>query len=71
MLIKILVVAVVIAIAWYLFRTVTRPRPRKPSNPPAVEQAVKCPTCGTYVPAATATNCGRDACPYRLPGAGR
>ncbi|MEX2010074.1 MAG: 50S ribosomal protein L32 [Dongiaceae bacterium] len=29
-----------------------------------VEDTVKCPTCGAYVPARSASSCGRADCPY-------
>ena len=30
----------------------------------ASEDMIACPTCGDYVAAGAAANCGRDACPY-------
>ena len=29
-----------------------------------VEETVQCPTCGSYVPAQGARNCGKTGCPY-------
>ena len=29
-----------------------------------VEETVQCPTCGSYVPAQGAVNCGKTGCPY-------
>lgn len=31
---------------------------------PEVEEMIECPTCGAFVPAVGARNCGKSGCPY-------
>jgi hypothetical protein len=75
---KLLVLAAVIALVWYLFKLVDR-RNRLPSKkekskpvPDSAQESrlddaqdmEKCAKCGTFVPNAAARDCGRDECPY-------
>ncbi len=73
---KLVVLGVIIAGVWYLFRMLAGPPPSKKSAspPPAgdsrprtkaieAEDMVRCGVCGTYVTAG-ARSCGRADCPY-------
>jgi len=72
---KLVVLAVIVAGVWYLFRMLAGPPPQKKSAPPPVqdsprrakaieaEDMVRCATCGTYV-TASARSCGRADCPH-------
>jgi hypothetical protein len=83
MLPKLLLLAVILLLAWYGVRFVTRvgqvrqalrraaeqaamnSRGRDPHTPRLLpEDLVKCGVCGAFVPAKSATNCGRADCPY-------
>jgi len=41
-----------------------RARGQGPQQAIAAEDLVKCRTCGAFVPAKSATSCGRPDCPY-------
>lgn len=74
---KILVLIVIIAAVWYGFKFFTRRNQiggqrkqtefdsgsKKTTNQPAQDME-SCSICGTFVPNASAKNCGRDSCPY-------
>lgn len=70
---KIIVVVIVIALVWWLFRrSQARARMREAdqgmkrtgAGPQAkrIEDMVKCGKCGAYVPVGSA-HCGKDGCP--------
>ncbi len=77
---KLLVLAIVVAVVWYGFKYRARveairrnlreeiarqraeTRPRQP--PRSIEDLVKCPKCGAFVSATSATNCGKPECPW-------
>lgn len=77
---KLLFTAAVIALIWYAFKwlgrvrlqrkAALRARVRKESaaarsSPSAKAQdMIACPTCGDYVAAGAASDCGRAGCPY-------
>lgn len=77
---KLLVLAVIIMAVWYGFKFVGQlDRARKEvlrqqtkgktKGPRAdagrqVEDMIKCPVCGTYMPSSGATSCGKPNCPY-------
>jgi ribosomal protein L32 len=66
-----LLVAIVVAV-WYAFKFVgrlDRKRKReladkKKTDADSIGKMDQCPTCGTYVVADRAQNCGREGCPY-------
>lgn len=39
-------------------------RHRAEETPPERIETVRCATCGIFVPAEAATNCGKPGCPY-------
>ena len=41
-----------------------KPPASEPSASAEVEDMVRCPTCGAFVAARSASPCGRDDCPY-------
>lgn len=73
---KILLIVLVIGALWWWHRRnqirkreqaelERNPRTRakgKPAKP--IEDMAQCKTCGAYVPAVGARNCGRESCPY-------
>ncbi len=66
---KLIVLAAVIAVVWYGFKWMGRPRTGGGGRvaddpPPSIEEMDKCDLCGTFVPAEGAQDCGRDGCPY-------
>ena len=77
---KLVLLAVLIAAAWYGFKyrariesirrdvraEVARRQAASGARPPprAVEDLVKCPACGAFVAAKGATNCGKPECPW-------
>lgn len=64
---KLLVLAAIIAVVWYGFKWMRRPRTGgrvAGEAPPGIEDMDKCALCGTFVPAEGAQDCGRDGCPY-------
>lgn len=72
---KLLILAAVIGAVWYGFRYLNRlqdqrsakpveRRETKEPKPTKAEEMVQCPVCQAYVPEGSATNCGREACPY-------
>ena len=63
---KLVVLAVIVAGVWYLFRMLAGPPPggsRTEAPPGVTEDLLKCPVCATYVTRA-APRCGRADCPY-------
>jgi hypothetical protein len=75
---KLLVLIVIIAAVWYGFKLVARRNRnvggRRPpgrigpggheASDSAAQDMESCTVCGTFVPNASAKNCGRDNCPY-------
>ncbi len=75
---KLIVLAGVVVAVWYGFKLITRLqqardadaalRQSKAKRPgPArgeAEDMVQCPVCQAYVPARSASSCGRADCPY-------
>ena len=59
---KLLVLAAVIAGVIFFFKMVTKLE--KARRDVARGEMRACPTCGTYVPARGARDCGRELCPY-------
>jgi len=77
---KLLVLAILVAVVWYGFKYSARveairrnlreeiarrqaeTRPRPPAR--SVEDLIKCPKCGAFVSATSATNCGKPECPW-------
>jgi hypothetical protein len=67
-LLELLVIAALVALVWYAIRRRGRrraPSESEPGGDPPVEDMVKCPVCGDFVPARSPASCGRDDCPYR------
>ena len=72
MLLKLLVLAAIIAAVYFGFRVIDRrikgagtPAARNETRPADDSQAMtRCDTCQTYVPAQGAGTCGRADCPY-------
>ncbi len=72
-LLKLLVLAAIIAAVWYGFKWVGRygqvqqVKAKKQVRQNQTDEAadmIPCPKCGVYVPEGEAANCGRDGCPY-------
>jgi len=77
MLPKLILTLVFVLVVWYGYkyvsrlqrlaaearRTATVDETKKPQVPD-IEETVRCPACGTYVPARRARHCGRADCPY-------
>ena len=74
---KILLIVLVIGAVWWFFRRSQikrrqrdelgrNPRPRAKKSQPAkpVEDMKQCRICSAYVPAAGASRCGRENCPF-------
>ena len=80
---KLLLLALILLVAWYGVRFITRVGQVRQALRRAAEQAamnaqgrtqprqaiatedlVKCGICGAFVPAKSATSCGRPDCPY-------
>ncbi len=68
---KLLVTALLIALAWYGFKMYARLRERrdalgkeKKAKAPVAQDLVKCPACDAYVAPRGTSNCGRADCPY-------
>jgi len=74
---KLLVLVAIVLAVWFGFQFIGRlDRLRKDEarlkkragasrgKAAAVEDTVKCPTCGAYVSARSSSNCGRADCPY-------
>jgi uncharacterized protein len=75
---KLLLLLAIILIVWYGFRLIgrldtarreearlgRRNRRRPAAAAPQVEETIRCPRCGAYVPARRPTGCGRADCPY-------
>jgi len=74
---KILLIVLVIGAVWWFFRRSQikrrqrdeldrNPRTRAKKSQPAkpVEDMKQCRICNAYVPAAGASRCGRDNCPF-------
>ncbi len=75
---KILVLILIIAAVWYGFKFIARRNQNVGSQQPpkhirsakqeasdeVTQDMESCTVCGTFVPNASAKNCGRDACPY-------
>jgi hypothetical protein len=69
---KLLLIAVVIVVVWYVLRVMNRPpapagqrqqtRPQGMRRQVQAEELVPCAGCGAYV-ATTARRCGRASCP--------
>lgn len=76
---KLLLLALLIFIVWTAFKYMRRveairrvlrdemQRRRATRRPPPLpaEDLVSCPSCGAYVAARSASNCGRPDCPWR------
>lgn len=66
---EILVIAALVAVVWVTLGRRRRARevgqPNAGEGAPEIEETVKCPVCGHYVPAHAPTACERDDCPYR------
>lgn len=68
MILKILVMAAVIAVVWYGFKLIARRNKAKQAQAlrkesDLSENMAACPVCGTFVPDSY-QNCGREKCPY-------
>ena len=73
---KILLIVLVIGAIWWWYRRsqikarekaeLERNPQSRTKNKPAkpIEDMAQCRTCGAYVPAVGARNCGRENCPY-------
>jgi uncharacterized protein len=69
---KLLLLVLIVVAVWYGFKFVgrlDRKRKRdlaekKNKDIDSIGKMDKCPTCGTYVVADRARNCGRQGCPY-------
>ena len=69
---KILVLAAIIALVWYGFKSANRASRIRAGQKidegsgdrPEIEDMAKCAVCDTFVPASGAANCGRETCPY-------
>jgi len=61
---KLLFTALLIGVVWYGFKYLSREH-RK--NDPAVDDTVRCGTCGDFVVEEGAQNCGKPGCPYATP----
>ncbi len=59
---KLIFTAAVIAAAWYGFKFMSRRGAG--SKPGAIGDTVRCSTCGDFVAAEGAENCGKTGCPY-------
>ncbi len=66
---EILIIAVLVAAVWYGVgrRRQARELPGGDAGEggPQIEETVKCPVCGHYVPARAPLACDREDCPYR------
>lgn len=66
---KLIVLLAVIAVVLLGYRYFGSRRPvddkRESRGRESVEDMERCPTCGDYVSARSARNCGREGCPYR------
>ena len=67
---KLLLLGAIIALIWYGFKWVGRNRQAggdqrvEDEKTPEIADMDKCATCGTFVPAEGARDCGREGCPY-------
>ena len=72
MLLKLVILAAAIAIAWYGLKFVGRVEEQRKAKlarraaeeGQTVTDTVKCPSCDAYVNAAAPSNCGQADCPY-------
>ena len=56
---KLLFTALIIGAVWYGFKYLNRRNGENTST-----DTVRCPTCGEFVVAEAAQNCGKPGCPY-------
>jgi len=75
---KLLFTAAVIVLIWYGFKWLRRVQDERDRQDrerlkggstgrrgdPDAETMIKCPTCGTYLSAASPRSCGKPDCPY-------